>query len=117
MEVLSNFRNNVIFLIKKIFFRRLLEKNWEKIAAEGKAILESRQGVMSDKQNLVETGDWGIFHLFRRGVMIEDNCRRAPFTCSFMKPFTAATSNKRGVVCYITNIFPLLQRVKAFRQI
>ena len=51
-----------------------------------------------DWQNLIDTGDWSKYHLFRNGAENRTNCKKAPVTCSLIRPFTRATTHKKGQV-------------------
>ena len=77
---------------------RSLENNWEKILEEALSVTKIPENMQRDRENLIDTGDWSKFHLFRNGAENKTNCRKAPFTCSLIRDFTRATTHKKGQV-------------------
>ncbi|EDV20367.1 uncharacterized protein TRIADDRAFT_31864 [Trichoplax adhaerens] len=80
---------------------RLLEKHWKSILKEGLNILnQETAGFQRETENLRCRGDWKQFQLYVRGQRNDDNCKRAPLTCSIINQIPEAKSNKRGQVQY-----------------
>lgn len=75
-----------------------MEQNWQKILPEALSIIKESSNMIDDYQDLVDVGSWSKCELYNHGLMNETNCLKAPFTCSLIKPFTAASKNQGGQV-------------------
>lgn len=69
-----------------------IEKNWEKILAEVRIILQQReaipgfQEVSPDQHKLATEGNWRTFFLYGFGIPFTKNASQAPFTCELIAP-------------------------------
>lgn len=77
-----------------------LEHHWQQIRDEALVLINSRyfSRFRDEGENLLRSGSWLEFELFRRGRRNVENCRQAPFTCDLIEQFPAARNCRRGQV-------------------
>ena len=77
----------------------MLEDSWELIQKEALNLLDDkRQGFVTEDENLREKGDWKQFNLYIRGKKLDQNCKKAPITCSLIDKILPAKTCTRGQV-------------------
>ena len=76
-----------------------IRQNWKLIRNEALAIRQLNL-YRPEVENLTDTGKWEIFALYRGGVEVGQNCKRAPFTCNLFDSIPPQAIHPTGSIIF-----------------
>ena len=74
-----------------------ITQDWQSIKKEALEIL-SKNLFHTEGENLIDTGKWAQYELYRQGKKNEKNCKNAPITCNLIESVPQIAQNRRGQV-------------------
>ena len=74
-----------------------ITQSWKSIKEEAIKILSNKL-YQGEGENLIDTGKWAQYELYRQGRKIDKNCENAPITCSLIDSIPEIAKNRRGQV-------------------
>ncbi|CAB4062313.1 ASPH [Lepeophtheirus salmonis] len=91
---------NPVWTLSETKIKDDLEKirvEWEKVRDEVLKV-KNGSGFLQESENLLDSGSWQQFEIYKQGRKVKNNCLLTPFTCSLFEHFPPARTNTRGQI-------------------
>ncbi|XP_040564034.1 uncharacterized protein [Lepeophtheirus salmonis] len=96
----DNLKSQPVWTLSETKIKDDLEKirvEWEKVRDEVLKV-KNGSGFLQESENLLDSGSWQQFEIYKQGRKVKKNCLLTPFTCSLFEHFPPARTNTRGQI-------------------